>query len=354
MSQFPILFSVTQTGAITEWQVWTEGPAVHVRWGQQGGVKQIDTTISLPKNFGKRNATTAAEQAVKDAKSKWDKQKRRKYHESIEAAQSFDGYKPMLAATYGDHKHKLTWPVFSQPKLNGLRSLIFWKDGRVVMQSRGNKEYYLEHIKESAKSALQSGLVLDGEIYKHGMSLQDINSLARKPREESKVLRFWVFDIVNDDPQYKRVQRINDNIHLLDNRVLKLTPTLIVKTEEALMKEQAEWVGAGYEGAMVRTWNCPYKQGGRSTELLKLKDWIDDEFTIVGMKEGKDGLPVFICGMPDGRTFDARPKGNEKERLEMKANIDQLMGKMLTVKYFDLTDSGLPHFGVGLGIREDE
>jgi DNA ligase 1 len=354
MSQLPMLYSVSQTGSITEWEVFTDGPAVTVRWGQQGGVKQINTTISLPKNVGKRNATTAGEQAVKDAKSKWDKQKRKKYHESLEAAESFDGYKPMLAHTYEDHKHKLTFPVLMQPKLDGLRALAYWRDGRVVLQSRGNKEYDLPHIKQAVEPTVRQGVVLDGEIYAHDVGLQSINSLARKPRAESTILQYWVYDQINQDRFVDRSEDVASLVADLPGTVVQRVPVVPVNNEAHIKCTQEYFVSKGFEGAMVRTYSCPYKQGGRSAELLKVKNWLDAEYPVVGCKEGKDGLPVFVCSVPDGRTFDVRPKGTEAERLKLLKDADSFIGKMMTVKYFDLTDEGLPHFGVGLGIREEE
>lgn len=354
MKQFPTLFSVTQTGAINVWQVWTEGPAVHVKWGLQDGLKQIDTTISLPKNVGKRNATTAAEQAVKDAKSKWDKMKRKKYHESIEAAQSFDGYKPMLAATFEQHHSKLTYPVYVQPKLDGLRCIAFWRDGRVVLQSRGNKEYNLPHIKAAVETIVKQGIVLDGELYAHGVGLQSINSLVRKPREESTQIEYWVYDVVSGSPFSGRTLQRNRALGEHPSPHLRLVPTDMANSEPDVYRLQRHYVAEGYEGAMVRTIANPYRQGARSKELLKVKSWLDSEYEVVGCKVGKDGLPVFVCCVVDGRTFDVRPKGTEAERLKMLADADSYVGKMMTVKYFDLTQDDLPHFGVGLGIREEE
>lgn len=352
LTKLPMLYHITQTGAVNEWECWTEDMKVCVRWGQQGGIKQIDSYIAFPKNVGKANATTANEQAVKEAKAKHAAQLRKKYFTSVEAAQSVDRYQPMLASKYEDHQKKLNFPVRVQPKYDGLRSLALFKDGRVVLQSRGNKEYDLPHLKAALEPLVKQGIVFDGEIYLHGVGLQTINSLARKPRKESEVLCYHIYDTVSDLPFNERWAVVEEHINGYDH--LFKVPTDTAFSHEGVLELQKEYVERGFEGAMVRSIACPYKQGGRSRELLKVKSWLDAEYPVVGCKTGKDGLPVFVCSVSDGRTFDVRPKGTEEQRLDMLAKADEYIGKQMTVRYFDLTDDGLPHFGVGLGIRLDE
>jgi DNA ligase-1 len=310
--------------------------------------------VATPKNLGKKNETSAEKQAEKEALSKWTQMKRKKYHESIEAAQSFDGYKPMLASTFEDHSSKLKYALFVQPKLDGLRCIAFWRDDRVVLQSRGNKEYNLPHIKAAIEPIVMQGIVLDGELYAHGVGLQSINSLVRKPREESEQIQYWVYDVVSDSPFSGRSLQRNRALGDHPSPHLRLVPTDMANSEPDVYRLQRHYVAEGYEGAMVRTIENPYRQGARSKELLKVKSWRDSEYEVVGCKVGKDGLPVFVCCVADGRTFDVRPKGTEAERMKMLADADSYVGKMMTVKYFDLTEDDLPHFGVGLGIREDE
>ena len=77
-----------------------------------------------------------------------------------------------------------------------------FKDG--VLYSRQGKEIDLPHIVEAIVSAGLDHLHLDGEIYWHGKTLQEIGSLIKRPREESLSLKYWLYDVVSDEPYSAR------------------------------------------------------------------------------------------------------------------------------------------------------
>src|SRR3972149_641697 len=107
----PELYSRTATGAVNVWQCWVEGDEVCVGWGQMEGAFQYARFKCKPKNEGRSNATTAHEQAVKEAIAKWHKQVKKKYSEKLETAGEPKRIKPMRAAPFEHHKHKLVYPV---------------------------------------------------------------------------------------------------------------------------------------------------------------------------------------------------------------------------------------------------
>ena len=74
MKNLPTLFSRTSTGAVQQWTVQIDGNKFRVESGQTDGKKVLsEWTVCEPKNVGRANATTAEEQAVCEAQSKWDK-----------------------------------------------------------------------------------------------------------------------------------------------------------------------------------------------------------------------------------------------------------------------------------------
>ncbi len=102
-----------------------------------------------------------------------------------------------------------------------------------------------------------------------------------------------------------------------------------------------KFVGQGFEGVMVRNPRMPYQMDKRSAGLMKFKDFKDDEYKIVGYTEatGNDaGTVIWTCVAPNGITFNVRPKGTREERTEAFNNADSYIGKMLTVRYFELTN----------------
>jgi DNA ligase-1 len=92
---------------------------------------------------------------------------------------------------------------------------------------------------------------------------------------------------------------------------------------------------------MVRL-NSKY-ENCRSKSLLKNKIFIDSEFIIrdveegIGKLKGKVGVLKF-----DG--FNSAVNGTHEYLKELWDNRDKLIGKDATVKYFELTNDGIPRF----------
>jgi DNA ligase-1 len=356
----PMLYSRTATGAINTWQCWVEGDDVCVSWGQQGGQMQSSRHTCKGKNAGRSNATTAHEQAVKEALAKWEKQKKVKYNEDPEAAGETARVKPMLAHSFDDHKHKLVYPTTVQPKLEGVRCLAYRKpDGSVMLQSRKGDPYELQHIQHELAPWLPPEIMLDGELYVHGASQQSINSLVRRPREESRCIYYCIYDVVNNaramGAWVNRMAWIDGLFHMSFTYLWKV-PSYVVYDESGVLDLQRHFVSEGYEGAIVRAHEGEYRVGYRSPHLLKVKSWNDAEFPIIGFTVGKgkfENVPIFKCVTREGKDFDVTPVGTAEERLEMLREASSLIGKLLTVKYFGFTEEGKPYSARGVAVRLD-
>ncbi len=83
------------------------------------GKKQSKTTVAEPKNVGRSNETTAEQQAILEAQSKWQHQLDRGYFQTKEEALGAVDTAPMKAQSFDDQGHKIIYPVYLQPKLNG-------------------------------------------------------------------------------------------------------------------------------------------------------------------------------------------------------------------------------------------
>jgi DNA ligase-1 len=359
VNTFPILYSRTAKGAVNTWKVWTEGSTVVCEWGQVGGKLQISRFECTEKNIGRANETSAEEQAVLEAAAKHTAQLRKKYVETLDKATEETKISPMLAKLWEDHKNKVVYGAYIQPKLDGLRALALLKDGKVVLQSRGNKTYSLPHIERELATILQPGMVLDGELYLHGTSLQTINSWVRGKKPEAVKIQYHLYDMVTDDDFSVRTKKLEEVIEPnlmsgVPNPGLVLVDTHEVKSEEHVRQLQEHFIAKGYEGAIVRTATGKYRYGYRSPDLLKLKNWLDSEFRIIGFQVGKgkfQNVPTFKCATADGQSFDVTPKGTEEERLQMLKKAEQSIGQLLTVRYFMLSPSGIPLYPVGGSIR---
>ncbi len=142
-----------------------------------------------------------------------------------------------------------------------------------------------------------------------------------------------------------------------DTNPIVAVPTRPVETEADFFNWHTHWVAEGYEGSMIRNINGLYVPDYRSADLQKHKDFIDEEFEIVGGKEGEgkdEGTVIFKCITHDGKTFDPRPKGSWELRHKYWNDLPSLIGKQLTVRYQNLSDDGIPIFPVGIVVRNYE
>lgn len=210
------LYALNKDGSYQEWKVSVFGADVIVEFGKLGGKKQIKITSCEPKNIGRSNETTGEQQAVLEARSKWEKQVRLGYRETKEVLQTEENFSPMLAHDAIKRSRSIVYPAYVQPKLDGVRALVTLdKDGIPVFNSRGNKTYpvqgaLLQQVKELAE---HTGFdKFDGELYIHGLSLQKIVALAKKWRTPEQIEAEIEKDYQADIKRYNKA--VADGEHL--------------------------------------------------------------------------------------------------------------------------------------------
>jgi len=131
--------------------------------------------------------------------------------------------------------------------------------------------------------------------------------------------------------------------------------TVKVDDESQVMHLHNLFVHDGFEGTMVRDPGMNYEINKRSYSLLKLKDFTDAEYRIVDVVDGDgsdSGLAIFELETDSGARFNCRPEGSQENRSELYKNRKKLIGKYLTVRYFELSKDGIPIFPVGVSVRE--
>lgn len=302
-----------------------------------------------PTNEGRANARDSKAQAEFEFDAIIKKQRDRGFGYDGEVRKMYP--MPMLAHKFRDHIHKLDWPVYVQPKLNGMRMLFDGLDG----WSRGNKQVIPDVIKHLAFDT--AGYILDGELMLPGNQLlQESMKAIKKYRPElSAKLIYHVYDVVDSDLPYDaRFQLIQDICRNAPENI-KIVNTYLVHNENQVMQYHKEFVSEGFEGTMVRDPVAPYEVGKRSYSLLKLKDFVDAEYRIVDVVDGDGsdtGLAIFELETDSGARFNCRPEGSQENRAELYKNRKKLVGKFLTVRYFELSRDGIPIFPVGVSIRE--
>lgn len=370
---FPTLYAKSSTGKVKLWTIAVRhGPlGPRAEWGHiltwHGYVDQDVDKIQLAtrwiengKNIGKKNETTAFEQACLEAESMWNKKKDKKYVEDTSGES--DALLPMLAHNYKKRGHNIEWPAIVQPKLNGVRCLATKvSEAEIRYTSRGGKEFTtLAHLTEPILRGLKNGETLDGELFTLDLPFEDIVSAVKREQENTKKLQFWAYDIIVEGKPPFSVRRILYHTAVKDAKSDLLVP---VQTKEALDEKEmiqlhGHHVQEGLEGTIIRNRKGAYRCDFKSADLQKYKDFLDDEFVIIG---GKDGIGKYvesitwICITAHGEEFDVVPKGTMPQRREWYKDREQYFGKKITVRYQNLSDDRkVPVFPVGLAIRDYE
>ena len=356
--EFPTLYKQTATGSINKWSIFVENNYYWTEFGNINGANQIsDKVYCEAKNIGRSNETSNEQQAVLEASSLWKKKRDREgFVLSIEDIYNVTFNPPMLAKKYdGNYKKEMK---FIQPKLDGIRCNISCNTGEIQSLSRHNMLFETtQHIENDVRELLESNknIHLDGELYNHELhdDFNKIVSLVRKKKLtendkkeiESKV-KYYVYDVWFDDKEEmsfsERSEFIKNNLSNMKNVVV--VPTFKIESREDADKYFDKFRKDGYEGAIIRT-DAPYEHK-RSKNLLKYKEFLDDEFEIIDVNIGKNQTIAesFTIKLKNDKICNATLAFTDEKCKEILENKENYIGKMATVCYFGATNDGLLRF----------
>jgi DNA ligase-1 len=352
---YPTLYKRSTTGKVSTWYVETENNCFRTISGFSDGQKVTsEWTCCKAKSYN-----TANQQAEAEATAMHTKRKALGYWEDIKDIDTHVYFKPMLAHDYNDYKDKIIWPLYSQPKLDGVRCIIR-ADG---MWSRNGKQIIsAPHIYEALQPWFEQNpdLILDGELYadKEVADFNTIISCVRKTKptpadlETSKKIQYWVYDIPSDGGNStERIEELAD-FNLPDCCVK--VPTTTLHDNNMIMDQYRVYIEQGFEGQMLRASGKSKYENKRSKSLLKHKTFNDAEFTILGVVQGNGNLTGKVGKLQfeiNGKPFESAVNGTW-EYLEELYKRNDLVGKQATVKYFELTADGIPRFPKVIEIRD--
>ena len=278
----------------------------------------------------------------------------------------------MLALDFKQRGHDITYPAVGQRKFDGVRCLASLDDnGNVSLKSRKGKEFpHMEHLRQQIAGLrdIPDGGFLDGELYSDTLTFQEVVGLVRREtlnagdEDKLKQISYRLYDIYDPaDPKKGFADRYNVLAllgHQFSNKPnLIITENTRLENPSDVQKYHDQFVKEGYEGIMVRNNHGEYGLNKRSKHLQKYKTFFDQEFEIVGYYEGTGndaGTVIWECMTEEGELFKARPKGTREQRTLWFDNADSYIGATLTVRYFEMTDDGIPRFPVGIAIRDYE
>lgn len=381
MKTLPTLYKKTSTGAIQEWtiRVYQESmnstaTTIETVFGQLNSQKIQSTTdiISEGKNIGKKNETTPYDQAIHEATSKWEKQQKKGYVNSIEMAEAGGlssliegGIVPMLAHKFSEQAHKIKYPCYAQPKLDGIRCLAIVKDGECTLWSRTRKPITgVPHIaREVERLYGRLDITLDGELYNHDLKkdFEKIVSFVRQetPQPGHEIVQYHIYDVVTERTFGERWEDFFQRLPIPAEppKYCFMVSTGMLQNEDQVPGAFESAVTMGFEGLMLRNKDSKYVNK-RSYDLLKVKEFNEEEFEILGIEEGRGklaGSAIFVCQAENGKPFKAKMDGDTAMLKKFFVNHTLWMCKKLTVQFQGLTGKeGVPRFPVGKAIRDYE
>ncbi|KKL75787.1 hypothetical protein LCGC14_2051420 [marine sediment metagenome] len=293
----------------------------------------------------------------------------------------------MLAYPF-EEKRLSRWkpPYILQPKLDGercrsLNTLLFPNSQEqpsrsMLVSSEENPFFSVPHINQAIIDQGLFHLELDGELYAHHLTFEEIHSRVSRTvnlHPDYEAIGYYIFDIVNI---YKtQIERMNILLDLSIAGPLTRVPICICNNLDEVMRSYDDFIEAGYEGMIVRHATAPYLRR-RSTFMMKYKSKKEDVYEIKGFSEElsiegdlKDTLGRIICASGDADVpwlglYPAHvkpPEGyfgvgsgfSDKKRKSIWGYPYFLEGRSIKVQYQHLTSGKkVPRFPVFVEIIE--
>ncbi len=363
---FSKLFKYSTKKQIQEWQIIAEDDKFYTIEGIQNGKLTTSLpTICKAKNENKKNFRTPEQQALAEAQAKWQKKVDSGYNEVLSAGDKF--FKPMLADKLEDRKDLLfKVRTFIQPKLDGLRCV---NENNTLMSRNGKPYVACPHLH-------QTDVTFDGELYSHEYK-EDFNKIVSlckkiKPTQEelneaADKVEMWVYDFPNFKGIFSiRYAALVGHLKIHPNPKIKLVPTFEVFSMGDIERFHEKFLEEGYEGSIIRLDLGPY-ENKRSKQLLKYKNWMDEEFELVGAEEGEGGRAGTI-GKFYVRLDKTKPYSIEEDINICKSNVKgdfeflrevwkdhkKYIGTDATIKFFGFTPDGSLRFPYIIKLNRSE
>jgi DNA ligase-1 len=231
-------------------------------------------------------------------------------------------------------------------KLDGVRA--YW-DGERFISRLGNAFYAPDWFAEKLPNH-----PLDGELWAGRKKFQRAVSIARRQDKsaEWRELTYVVFDApAQDGPFEARLELVKQHMETHQPPHARWHPHERCSGLDHLRAELARVEALGGEGLMMRQPGSKYEIG-RSWTLRKVKTFHDAEAKVIahvrgaGRHEGR--LGSLQCQMPDGTVFNVGTGLSDAER-----NAPPPVGSIITYRYQELSNDGVPRFPSYVGVRDD-
>jgi len=279
-----------------------------------------------------------------------------------------------LANTYLDSVEKKSVKsvgyYWASPKLDGIRCIFI--HGRFYTR-QGKPVYGFENIEAEINQILAKHphiKFLDGELYSHEVPFQTIQSYVMSQKGEEAMKNKIKFHVFVMGAEYETTEDMIEDLSLLTGNYV--VPIKYVRVSNHLADIRLITTGyeeQGYEGTMLRH-PLNWYSWKRDDNLLKYKNFIEGDFTIVGSFEGKNDLTgtlggLIIEGEYNGKKIKSEVGSGFKIKEEFPDNRkwfwdsrEDIIGKTVEIKFQGITDEESEgfyslRFPIYLKLKED-
>ena len=287
---------------------------------------------------------------------------------------------PMLANIYRPGKTRLKFPVGATVKIDGIRVVTGIRGDDINYRSKQNKVYphlhpVFDNDIEVFYRYFPPYLELDGEMYSHKLTFNEISSVFRKEKNtDHKLMRnelkYYLFDCNGTGSFEQRFEMLLtaykgyasdpdcQGMITLVNVIWAQDPYELDSYYEYVLRK-------GFEGVMIRKLGISsdketestYKPGQRCNNILKLKPIMDEEALVVGVvgASGREKEKALLK-VKDirGNVFLTRPAADFKLREKWFHNPELIMNKVVTIEFDSLSEKGVPRQPRSKGFRDYE
>lgn len=235
-------------------------------------------------------------------------------------------------------------------KLDGVRG--YW-DGQQLLTRQGYRidapDWFIAPLPKQS---------LDGELWIGRGQFDTVSGLIRssaggdnKGRDNRwRQVKFMLFDLPQAPGAFsQRLRRLRGIVDEVDRDWVQMVPQRQMASDTALMAWLDRVVAGGGEGLMLHHVDAIYKQG-RSTDLLKLKQWQDAEAMVIGYQPGKGKyagmLGSLLVETTEGVRFKLGSGFSDAQRKNPPA-----IGRQVTYKYTGVSARGVPRFASFMRVR---
>jgi|TARA_B110001450_G_scaffold132631_1_gene124648 DNA ligase 1 len=257
---------------------------------------------------------------------------------------------------------------FVSRKLDGVRCLtVIDENGEPKFFSRQGKEFLtLDNLKTDIKALGLKNTVLDGEVcIVDGNGDEDFTGIIKEIKRKDHTIEspyYWMFDMLTmEEFSSKKSKTVFAERIANLQRISKMPSYFIgvldqwIGSDKVFSEMMAESKAGGWEGLMLRK-NETYK-GKRSTDILKVKQMFDEEYIVVDLENDVHRVIVDGAEVEEEmlKNVIIEHKGNRvhvgsgfshEQRRHYFANPNEILGKQITVQYFEESQSKSGEFSL--------